>query len=68
LILFMPRPGMLTQRSRGNETTMVRCALGSTCTSMIVSDRRPVSTAESPKAVAARSLATNSRESDPTTR
>ncbi len=39
LILFIPIPGMLTQRSRGNETAKVFFEPGSTWITIIVSDR-----------------------------
>ena len=39
LILSNPRPGMFTQRSRGNESTIAFCRRGSVCTSMITSER-----------------------------
>ena len=38
LILFIPIPGMLTQRSRGNDTISVFFAPGSTWTTIMVSE------------------------------
>jgi hypothetical protein len=58
-------PGIVTQRSRGNDTTKPVCDFGSTCTTIMVSERCPATSVALPNACACCWFWTNARESVP---
>ena len=60
-----PWPGIVTQRSRGNDTTKPVCDAGSTWTTIIVSERCPLTSSAVPNASFSWSVCTNARVSVP---